>query len=248
MFFSTTQTYDPEQLTSYEVGYKGTFLDGTLQLNSSIYFYDYENIQTVVFEPGAAGGTTNSLIAVPGAELFGVEADVLYFVNDALSVGGNFSYTPSEYTADFDLINNFDASAPASLFTPEERTINGNGASLVAVPEWKWSAWSQYRFGLADNGNLDLRTSVSYIDDVYFTAFEQEADQAPAYYRWDARATWASVTGRYTVSAFVNNILNDIGIRQIEADTEENGFRRTAQVTEPRIYGLEFQVKLGPEY
>lgn len=248
VFFSTTATYDPEQLTSYEVGYKGTFLDGTLQLNSSIYFYDYENIQTQIFEPGAAGGTTTSLIAVPGAELFGIESDILYFVNDALSIGGNFSFTPSEYTADFDLINNFDAAAPASLFTPEERTINGNGASLVAVPEWKWSAWAQYRFGFGSNGNLDVRSSVSWIDDVYFTAFEQEADQAPSYFRWDARATWASVTGRYTVSAFVNNILDEIGIRQIEPGQEESGFRRTAQVTEPRIYGVEFQVKLGPEY
>lgn len=248
VFFSSTPTYDPEQLTSYEVGFKGTFLDGTLQLNSSIYYYDYENIQTVIFEPGAAGGTTNSLIAVPGAELFGLESDVLYFVNDALSLGGNFSFTPSEYTADFDLINNFDASAPASLFTPEDRTINGNGASLVAVPEWKFSAWAQYRFGFGDSGNLDIRSSYSWIDDVYFTAFEQEADQAPSYGRWDARATWASVTGKYSVSAFVNNILDEIGIRQIEADGEELGFRRTAQVTEPRIYGLEFHVKLGPEY
>jgi len=248
VFFSATPTYDPEELTSYEVGFKGTFLDGTLQVNSSVYFYDYENIQTVIFEPGAAGGTTNSLIAVPGAELFGIEADFLYFVNEALSVGGNFSYTPSEYTADFDLINNFDADAPASLFTPAERTINGNGASLVAVPEWKWSAWAQYRFALGDNGNLDVRSSVSYIDEVFFTAFEQDADRAPAYYRWDARATWASVTGRYSVSAFVNNILDDIGIRQIEPGQEEVGFRRTSQVTEPRIYGVEFQVKLGPEY
>ena len=248
VFFSATPTYDPEQLTSYEVGFKGTFLDGTLQLNSSIYYYDYENIQTVVFEPGAAGGTTNSLIAVPGAELFGIESDILYFVNDALSIGGNFSFTPSEYTADFELINNFDADAPASLFTPEERTINGNGASLVAVPEWKWSAWAQYRFGFGDNGNLDIRSSVSYIDEVFFTAFEQDADRAPAYTRWDARATWSSVTGKFTVSAFVNNILDEIGIRQIEPDVEENGFRRTAQVTEPRIYGLELHVKLGPEY
>jgi len=37
----------------------------------------------------------------------------------------------------------------------------------------------------------------------------------------------------------VNNIFDEIGIRQFETHGEEEGVRRTVQVTEPHTYGLE---------
>jgi hypothetical protein len=41
------------------------------------------------------------------------------------------------------------------------------------------------------------------------------------------------------VSGFVNNVTDDLGIRFIERHGYEDGYRRTAQVTEPRVFGLE---------
>ena len=37
VFFSKTASYDPEELTAYELGYKTQWLDNSLQLNGSIY-------------------------------------------------------------------------------------------------------------------------------------------------------------------------------------------------------------------
>ena len=247
-FFSQSPTYEPEELIAYEIGYKGTLLDGTLQTNASIYYYDYENIHTVAFEAAATGGTTNSVVAAPGAEIFGIEADALWFVNDSLTLGGNFSFTPSEFTEDFFVINDFNPDAPQSVFTPEDRTININGATLPRVAEWKWTAWAQYGFNLGNRGKVDLNTTVSWIDDVPFTVFDDELDTAPSYFRWDARVSWVSSTGKYSATAFVNNILDEIGIRQIALDTEEAGYRRSGQTTEPRLFGLELQYKIGPEF
>ncbi len=247
-FFSESPTYEPEELIAYEVGLKTTLLDGTLQLNASAYVYDYENIHSVVYEASATGGTTNSVVAVDGAEIFGVEADALWFATEDLTIGGNFSYTPSEITTDFNVIDDFNPNTPNSIFSPEDRTINAKGRSLPRVAEWKWTAWAQNQWSLGDRGVLNLNTSLSWIDDVYFTVFEAERDQAPAYFRWDARMTWTSVTGKYSVNAFVNNILDDIGIRQVLPEVEETGWRRSAMTTEPRIFGLEFVWKMGPEY
>ena len=50
VFFSKTPTYDPEELIAYELGYKTQWMDNSLQLNGSFYFYDYENIHTVATE------------------------------------------------------------------------------------------------------------------------------------------------------------------------------------------------------
>lgn len=247
-FFSQSPTYEPENLIAYEIGHKGTWLDGTLQTNLSAYLYDYENIHTVVYEASATGGTTNSVVAAPGAEIWGLEGDFMWFANDALSIGGNFSYTPSKFTKDFFVINDFDPEAPNGVFSPEDRTINANGRGLPQVPELKAAAWAQYGIPMGSKGNFDLQTSLSWIDEVYSTIFEDERDLAPAYFRWDARVTWQSTTGKYTASAYVNNILDDIGIRQILPGVEETGWRRSAVVTEPRIFGVEFQYKIGPEY
>jgi len=247
-FFSASPTYEPEELIAYEIGYKGTHLDGTLQTNASVYLYDYENIHSVVYEASATGGTTNSVVAAPGAEIWGVEGDFLWFPSESVTLGGNFSYTPSEFTKDFFVIDDFNPNAPNGLFSPEDRTINAKGRGLPRVAEWKATAWAQYGLDLGNNGKIDFNTTVSWIDDVYFTVFEAERDQAPAYFRWDGRVTWQSTTGKYSASAFVNNILDDIGIRQVLPETEETGWRRSAMTTEPRIFGIEFQYKMGPEY
>jgi len=42
----------------------------------------------------------------------------------------------------------------------------------------------------------------------------------------------------------VNNVFDEIGIRQILRHGAADGYRRTAQVTEPRVYGLEVTYNL----
>jgi hypothetical protein len=64
-------------------------------------------------------------------------------------------------------------------------------------------------------------------------------DLAPKFDRLDLRATWTSPTTAWVVSGFVNNVFDELGITQILREGEEEGFRRAAQVTEPRLYGIE---------
>ena len=72
--------YDPEELTSYEVGLKTRLFDETLSLNVSAFLYDYSNIQLTqvvaeCFGPGSnpCSVTTNGGEAeVLGAELEGI--------------------------------------------------------------------------------------------------------------------------------------------------------------------------------
>lgn len=61
---------------------------------------------------------------------------------------------------------------------------------------------------------------------------------------FDLRGTWTSATGRGVVAGFVHNAFDKIGIRQILRHGATDGFRRTAQVTEPRLVGLEVSFSL----
>jgi outer membrane receptor protein involved in Fe transport len=246
VFFSATPTYDPEELINYEVGFKSDWFDGTLQLNGSAYYYDYENIHTVVQEVTSLGGTSNSVLTAPGAEVTGVEIEGTWLATDNLTFGGNVSFTPSEYTETL-LANDlagFDR--PTSLFSDREdlvRDVKGN--QLIQVPEVKSTLWGSYRFNLPGGSMLDFMASWAYTDEVFYSPFESDSEKAASYERVDTRATWTSADQKIGISAFVNNVFDEVGVLQVLREEEAEFFRRTAGTTVPRHYGLEVSYKMG---
>jgi outer membrane receptor protein involved in Fe transport len=246
VFFSSTQTYDPEELISYEIGYKGNLIDNTLQLNASIYLYDYETIHTFGTEASALGGTTTSVLEAPGAEIYGVEIEALWLATDRITLGGNYSYTPSEYTEQLLISNGGDETCPFSLFNALldcTRGIKGN--QVLNVANHKGAAWASYNLPLADSGAVDFTLAASWIDESFNTQFETDIDAAPSYERLDFRATWTSPSEQWVVTAFVENVLDEVGVRQLEAQGEDSGYRRDGMVSEPRMYGIEVTYGLG---
>ena len=252
VFFSATPDYDPEELLAYEFGYKTQLLDNTLQLNGSFYYYDYETIHTVATEVtpplvlGGAPGTTTSVLPAPGAEIWGIEAEVLWLASDRWTVGGNFSYTPSEYTEDLFIQDPSQVNTPESLFPDTNKlTQNINGNQILQVPELKYTAFASYLVPLSGGSKLELFGVFSWIDDVYYSPFESETEKAESYDRTDVRATWTSAAGNWVISGFVNNIFDDIGVLQIVREDEAEFFRHSSGTTTPRLYGLEFTYSMG---
>jgi hypothetical protein len=235
-------------------------LNNSLQLNGSIYRYDYDSVHTRTQEacppvPTAQSAqsacavvaSTTSVQAAPGAEVNGLELEVLWLATDALTIGGNFSYTSTEFTESFFVVDGTDPTTPGRLYTGAtnpDRVRDIKGRSLPQVPRTKGSLYGTYGLDFNDAGKVDLMLTYSFIDDVYFSSFQSDLDLAPAYDRMDVRATWTSASDEWTVSAFVNNVQNEIGIRQILALGANDGFKRTAQVTEPRVYGIELAYTL----
>ncbi len=60
--------YEPETLTSYEAGYKSTFLNGAARLNGALFYYDYHNYQAF-FLQGLTQVVANRDARVRGGEL-----------------------------------------------------------------------------------------------------------------------------------------------------------------------------------
>jgi outer membrane receptor protein involved in Fe transport len=246
VYFSRTPTYSPEQLVSYEIGLKTQFLDNTLQLNGSIYYYDYNTIHTFATEVSPIGGTTTSVLEAPGAEIKGIEVEGLWLATEHVTVGGSLSYTPSEYTDDLFISDLGNTDVPPSLYPNfEALTENIKGNQLLQVPEGKATGWASYRFDLSGGSSIELFGVYSWIDEVYFTPFEGETTKADAYDRVDVRATWTSSQGNWTVSGFVNNVFDEVGVLHIERNGESAFFRQLAATTAPRLYGLELTLKMG---
>ncbi len=240
VFFSATHTYDPEELIAYEIGYKGQFLNDTLQVFASTYLYDYENIHTFGSEVSpATGGTTTSVLEAPGAEIYGFEAEILWLATDSITVGGNVSFTPSEYTETLLIQDAADPRFPDDLIPNQDTNLDIKGNRVLQVPDYKGSAFVTWDKPMGDRGDFSLTFSASWISEVYFSQFETDLDRAPAYERYDLRGTWMSPNKNWIVTGFVHNLLDEVGIRQIEPHGSTDGYRRTGQVTEPQLYGLE---------
>ncbi len=252
VFFSATPAYDPEELLAYEFGYKMQLLDDSLQLNGSFYYYDYESIHTVATEvtpplvAGGAPGTTTSVLPAPGAEIYGIEAEAMWLASDNLTLGGNFSFTPSEYTKDLFIQDPSEISTPESLFPDVNAlTQNINGNQILQVPELKYTAWGSYAFPLSNGSRLEILGVYNWIDEVYYSPFESKGERADAYDRLDLRATWTSPDSHWVVSGFVNNVFDDVGVLQVLRNDEAEFFRRSAGTTTPRLFGLELTYSLG---
>ena len=81
----------PEFLTAYEIGYKGTFADGKIQLNAAYYFYDWEDLQ--LFE---SYGGVPALVNVPGIEISGVEVELKWAPTENLYFQGSLGTADSK--------------------------------------------------------------------------------------------------------------------------------------------------------
>ena len=246
VFFSNTADYDPEDLIAYEIGYKTQFLDDTLQINGSFYLYDYENIHTVATEVTSLGGTTTSVLEADGAEVLGIESEVLWLATDNLTLGGNISFTPSEYTTDLFILDPAEIDAPNSLYpdrSDNRKNINGN--QLLQVPELKATAYGTYSIPLDGGARVDLSGVYSWTDEVYFSPFENDREKADAYGRLDLRATWTNQAQNLIVAGFVNNVMDEIAVLQVLRHGQGEHFRQTAGVTSPRLWGVELTYLMG---
>ena len=249
VFFSAERTFKTESLISYELGYKGTLRDGTMQLNSAVYYYDYKNVETFGTGPSAfnPANTSTSVFSVPSAMIIGWDTDLDWLITDNLTLGANFSYTHSEYTDNFTVNDPNDPTRPPSLFDPLNIPIDLDGKQMLQVPEMKGGVYAQYTLQMADRGQITFLANWSWIDKVYFSAFESNEDSAPSYQRTDLRATWISPSSAWTVAAFADNVFDEIGLRQVDhyGSNEDVNFRRSGSNTIPQQLGISVDYKFG---
>ena len=250
-FFSPFPTYDQEEVLSTELGYKGTHLDNTLQINASMYKYTYENIHGQFTTASFLGGTGTSVQGFPEADTNGVEMDFIYSPNAGFLLGGNASYTDAAYSEEYiqptglaGVIDVDDPNAPPSIYSISERVVPMKGVQMLRIPKSKFAMyanWSRDLYG----GTVDYLLTYAWTSTINWDDSGLALDRSPAFDRMDVKVSWRNADEDLEIMAFVNNVHNKIGIRNMTSDGENQGFRRSVTPTLPRSAGIGFTYKFG---
>ena len=111
-----------ESLLAYEAGFKAGLLDGAMQANASLFFYDYEDKQGSSFFPDPIYTALSQLQNAPKAEAYGLDAEVTWLIVPELTAIGGLTLLNTEYkefdTFDFAGLPD-DASGDEFLYSPD---------------------------------------------------------------------------------------------------------------------------------
>lgn len=182
---------EQDDLWSYEVGIKGSAADGRLSYESSLYYIDWENFQTIVtfygvsVDGNAKGGITSQ----------GWEGSFDYQLTDQFSVRGSASFADSSLNED-----------EPTLFASE-------GDQVIRVPEWSYNLAANYDYQVAEGVYGWVTLGVRNKDEMS-TAFNNGDPEATAVnLKSDEYTTVNLTTGmqweNWTVSLYANNLFNE---------------------------------------
>lgn len=91
--------FDSESVESYELGIKGTLLDGRIQYDAAIYQANYEDFQILQFVDLGAGVTTIALRNAAEVESRGFEGSFKFALTDQVALGANLGLLNAEFTS-----------------------------------------------------------------------------------------------------------------------------------------------------
>ena len=216
------QSYDPEEVTAYELGFKSTLAEGLVQLNGAAFFYDYEDMQVFqVIEGGAVPGL--KLTNAGESEIYGGELELIAQPTEGLYLMLGVGYTHSEFK-ELDLGDGTDLA----------------GNSLANAPEWNANGLARYDWQLENGSGLYVQADFTYSDDYFFDVFNNAYTSQDAYTLWGARAGWVSASGDWELALWSQNLTDEdylsTGI-DLSAD-----FGLVQMIpSRPRTYGLELK-------
>ncbi len=185
---------EPEKVTTYEAGFKGSHFGGRFRTNLSVFYNDFTDYQATVQNPIVNGVPLNITVIVNAgkAKTYGAEFDAQARVTENLDWRVAITYLKTEFT---DFLN--PTGAPATDF---------KGKELPRSPRWSIGTGFNYRVPLDIPGSLRLTGDATYID----KTFENVANTVvvPSHTLVNAGAHYRFPKDTWSLSLTVNNLLD----------------------------------------
>ncbi|MCY4532778.1 MAG: TonB-dependent receptor, partial [Gammaproteobacteria bacterium] len=264
--FSAPWSWEAEKLTNYEVGAKGLYFDNALQLSATYFHQNFDPYwvfarrwktpDEIAAEPFESP-TTNAISGIDGTTIGGIELEGAWRISDSVTLRGFYNWLDSSIGA-YEAIYTYDiVGAPPAPWAQirytdadgntistwiKNQTLEYEGNQLPNQAEHKASLTLAYDTPLpAEWGSLELLTILSYTGKKFVELGNQDAYAIDPFKRWDFRANWRSPDESYSVSLYVQNLLDQAGL-QLWSPRE--GIGAWGTVVEPREVGLNITYRM----
>jgi len=139
--------FESDLLNNYELGLKSEWLDNRLQLNATLFYMDWDDIQMTIRDPCC--WYLRAQVNGKGGRNTGVELDFKWLATDNLSLNGSV-YSGDPYYTD-------------SFVDARDRVIMTAGTQMPFAPKRKYTFGADYTIpGIFTNTDMYIRYDLSY--------------------------------------------------------------------------------------
>jgi iron complex outermembrane receptor protein len=235
-------TFDPEELTAYQAGFKSRLFDDRLSVNAEVYYYDYDNYQATYSSLDPRFGGSIRIVSNAGAaKIRGGEVESSFKITPADLLSASVAYIHGRFGT-FVVPNGIGGT-------------NDFSGSKINAPDWQLSGSYRRYFSLGDGGEISPSLSVNYRTGTFLDNRVYGPTTTPAALRgtrtgpytyqggvtkMDAAVSWQSASEQVQVSAYVNNLTDKASATSASRNTQGviSGY-----VESPRTYGVSFDIK-----
>lgn len=214
--------FQPETLDAFEVGVKTSAFDNRITFNAAGFYYDYRNIQAVMFQLGSAGVYNGS-----GARIYGIDVDLSARFSDRLKITLGGEFINSSYK-DF-------PNAALSIPLPEGGVAYGNqnarGRQLAESPNNYITASLIYDLPTS-YGTFSLTGNYSYVSRWYGEPDHRLSQ--PAYQVVGGQLAFTPTEGGWTARLWARNLLDEQYVILIGSQASGD----FATYAPPRTFGI----------
>jgi iron complex outermembrane receptor protein len=189
--------FDPETLTTYEVGFKSDLFDRHMRLNGAVFYNKYEDIQlskTVCPEsslPAPCLRPDN----IGAADVKGAELETSFYPGAGFSFDASISFLDFNYTSPLNALGNLENTGiPGDSITPY-------------TPELSYAVGAQYDHEF-EGGMFSARLDGAYQGELYTNAENTSFGKIPGRFLTNATLSWSN-QDKWKVSLEVQNLFDE---------------------------------------
>ncbi len=222
------RSYEPDEVTNYEVGAKTDWLDNRLRFNISAYYMEWDDIQVQVEDPQALIFQLG-YVNFPSAENLGFEAEFAVLPSEQWLIEGTVARNEAEI------------SETARRFGIRVE----DGTRLPLTPDWTASVGAEYRpswqlFGANPYARFDyayVGDSVNSLAGVEAVVGGSEVDKQESYDTGDLRI--GLETDSWSGAFFVENLWDERG----EVFISNRWAKQRVSIIRPRTFGINLRYR-----
>lgn len=212
-----------EKLDAWELGFKSTLANGAIQLNGSVFYYDYTDKQLQGFVNDPVFGVLGRLVNVPESEVTGLELELQWQLTEEWYVSGSMAHVDTEVTeyVGLDVLGS---------------TINFDGYEFPNSPKTTGNVSVNYETALGTELTGGFAFDAVYQSEMQSTFTDSASFEIDGYTVANARAFLGSADGAWRAMLWVRNISDEFTVTSrfgaVDTVLQFTGL--------PRTYGIQF--------